>query len=324
MNLNNTVGGYFELELTNHGSVYHDNAYAVNSGRNALELILKNKKIKKLYLPYYTCDVTLQPLKRSGINYEFYKLDKLFNPIITSVNSEEWVLFVNYFGVFTNKVKLLLNRYDYLILDNSQAFFTPTFNDIPAFYSPRKFFGLPDGGFAFINQKIDFNYEPDTSHERFSHLLKRADNLVEQGYSDFQTNDLKLNDQPILKMSRLTKKLLSNIDFEKTKEIRNINFRFLHQYLKTDNELTDIIENAEINGPMVYPYLKKGNNKLRTKLINQQIYVAQYWPNVPDWVKDKDSWEYYLFNNLIPLPIDQRYSESDMLIILNLITGKSI
>ena len=33
----NPIGGYFELELNDYGSVYHDKAIAVNSGRNALE-----------------------------------------------------------------------------------------------------------------------------------------------------------------------------------------------------------------------------------------------------------------------------------------------
>ena len=36
----NEIGGYFELELNNFNSLYHDEAVAVNSARNALELLI--------------------------------------------------------------------------------------------------------------------------------------------------------------------------------------------------------------------------------------------------------------------------------------------
>ncbi len=36
MNSRNAIGGYFALELNDFGSVFHDKAIAVNSGRNAL------------------------------------------------------------------------------------------------------------------------------------------------------------------------------------------------------------------------------------------------------------------------------------------------
>ena len=320
MSSSNAIGGYFELEMGDHGYIYHDNAYAVNSGRNALELILNNIEIEKIFIPFYTCDVLLQPLKKLKIEYEFYKLDKHFNPIINSTDDKDWILYVNYFGVFTNKVKQLLDNYENMIIDNSQAFFAKAFNNNPTFYSPRKFFGVPDGGFTIIDKKIDYNFPIDLSFDRSSHLLKRADELTEQGYNDFKVNDSKLDELPIRKMSQFTKKLLRSIDYKKVKEIRDENFQLLHQHLRMDNELTEIIESNEINGPMVYPYLKKENEKLRSNLINHRIYVAQYWPNVINWIKDKNALEHYLFSNLIPLPIDQRYSKSEMLIILDKIS----
>ena len=61
----NAIGGYFELELRDYGTVYHDMGAALNSGRNALEYILRSgPRYDNVYLPYYTCDVMLQTLKR--------------------------------------------------------------------------------------------------------------------------------------------------------------------------------------------------------------------------------------------------------------------
>ena len=68
MNWNRAIGGYFELELNDFGTIYHDNLIKLNSGRNALEYILIQEGYEKVYVPYYTCDVTLQPLKRQNID----------------------------------------------------------------------------------------------------------------------------------------------------------------------------------------------------------------------------------------------------------------
>ena len=37
-----SIGGYFELELVDRGEFIHDDGILVNTGRNALELILSN------------------------------------------------------------------------------------------------------------------------------------------------------------------------------------------------------------------------------------------------------------------------------------------
>ena len=91
----------------------------------------------------------------------------------------------------------------------------------------------------------------------------------------------------------------------------------MHKALKNINELTLLIDKTDINGAMVYPFLKKGNDKLRERLILKKIFVAKYWPNVINWIESKDVFEKHLYNNLIPFPIDQRYGEKDMNWLIN-------
>ncbi|MFN5704969.1 MAG: hypothetical protein ACK45U_03865, partial [bacterium] len=76
----NEIGGYFELEL-NRKSEYHPEAIKLNTGRNALEYILRVRNYKKVYLPLYTCDAVLQPLKKLKIEFEFYNIDLQLNPV---------------------------------------------------------------------------------------------------------------------------------------------------------------------------------------------------------------------------------------------------
>ena len=63
------IGGFFELEL-NRGREYHYDALALNLGRTAFEYILKARKIRKIHLPLYTCDVMLEPVVRAGTEME--------------------------------------------------------------------------------------------------------------------------------------------------------------------------------------------------------------------------------------------------------------
>jgi hypothetical protein len=308
MNLNSAIGGYFELELNDFGSVYHDDLLALNSGRNSFEYILLNRNYTKVYVPYYTCDVILQPLIRQNIPFEFYFIDENFKPVDIKLNDHEAILYNNYFGIMNKQVENTIKEYSNVIIDNSQAFFDKPINEADTFYSPRKFFGLPDGGFAFCKEAHVEISDVDTSFDRMSHLLLRIDFEAEEGYEDFKNNDKKLDFIPIKKMSRLTTKLLMNVKFEDIKEKRKNNFRILHNILKEQNELSEFIESCNWTAPLIYPFLKDGNEILRKELFKNRIYPAIYWPNVKEWIEKKNTWESYLQDNLIAIPIDQRYN----------------
>ncbi len=322
MSSNKSIGGYFEIEINNKGSLYHKDAVALNSGRNAFEYILRQKKYSNLYIPYYTCDAILQPLEKLQINYSFFYLNDSFTPIINRLkNKDEAILYTNYFGIFDWKIEEIKNKIDNLIIDNSQAFFAKPLKKTPSFYSPRKFFGVSDGGFAYVeNHKLNpSEYRQDFSYKRISHLLLRLEMGAEAGFDDFKKNDASLDNLSIMRMSKLTEKLLRGINYEKVRVKRKKNFSFFHKNLKKKNELSSIIKNFHVNGPMVYPFLNHKGSKLRKILIKNKIFVAKYWPNIEKLVMNKDSFEYYLFNNLLPLPIDQRYNTEQLSIVLKVI-----
>ena len=220
----------------------------------------------------------------------------------------------------TSLLPKLQQKYPNLILDNAQAFFSHPIEEISTLYSSRKFFGIPDGGFVYTPfRSYDNSLERDISYNRTSHLLKRIDVGAEKGYQDFIQNDHALDNSNILHMSSLTERLMYCIDYEAVKQKRNKNFLYLHKYLADMNELSSVIEKSYVNGPMVYPFLRKNNIELRKQLIHNRIYVAMYWPNIPVWIDDKNTVEMYFYNNLIALPIDQRYGLDDMDFIMKII-----
>jgi len=313
----NAIGGYFELDLIK-GAEFHPNAIALNTGRNALELILKVKKYKKVFIPYYTCDVILEPLKKTNTPYEFYSINKNFEPVFdySTLKPDESFLYTNYFGLKEKFINELVTKCKNLILDNSQSFFSLPQKNVPTFYSCRKFFGVPDGAYLYLDNFNQNDFPIDYSSSRITHLIKRIEYDAEAGYNDFKNNDNSLIGQPIKLLSKLTKALLCNIDYKQVQKTRKENFLFLHKKLSKHNTLEIDITTPFV--PMVYPFFAKGNDLLRSHLISLKIYTATYWSNVFDWVK-KDTIEFDLTQNLIHLPIDQRYSKKDLKLLLNII-----
>ena len=239
--MNKEIGGYFELELTNNGSFPHSDGICLNSGRNALEYILRTlPNITHIWIPYFTCEVILEPITKLGIPYSFYHINEdLELETFIELKGYDYLLITNYFGIKDKYITELSQRYgDKLIVDNAQAYYAERLNNIKTLYSPRKFVGIPDGGIAFVDEVfISEDIRQDYSYNRCSHLLKRIDLGASQAYVDFKENSHSLSFQPILQMSNLTKKLLFNINYESIRRTRNENFKFLHSHLGHTNRL---------------------------------------------------------------------------------------
>lgn len=300
------IGGYFELELRR-GEHYHRNAIKLNSARNCFEYILIARKYKKVYIPYYTCEVMLQPLQRQHVEYDFYHINNGFEPsCIHDLKEKEAFLYTNYFGLKQDCVQKLANIYGTrLIVDNAQAFYAPRICGIDTFYSPRKFFGVPDGGYLYTDCHLTCPFPRDESWNNMQHLLIRADRDAETGYASFQNNESVLDYAPIARMSNLTEKLLMNIEYEQIKAKRRENYIYIDFNLRAQNKLSLELDDNSV--PMSYPFMPNIQKiNLRDLLIDKKIYIPTYWPNVLKNSKKEDI-EYLLATKLLSLPIDQRY-----------------
>lgn len=315
----NPIGGYFELELRK-GGHYHQDALRLNTARNGFEYVLRARQYAKVYLPYYTCEVLLEPISKLGIDHEFYTVNEDLEPVELPVLKEsEAFLYTNYFGLKQTCVKRLAEIYgDKLVVDNAQAFFAEPIQGIDTFYSARKFFGVPDGAYLYTDKMLEQELEQDISHERMAHLLKRIDLGAEAGYQDFCRNDDSLCNQPMKRMSRLTESILGGIDYELAKQSRRMNYVFLDKALKESNLIHWQLDDEAV--PMVYPY-RTDDPSLRQKLIANKVFVATYWPNVSEWTSH-GMMERVLADRLIPIPCDQRYGVGEMNRICQMITNQ--
>lgn len=199
------LGGYFELEL-NQGEHYHRNALALNSARNCFKYILKAQKPTKVYLPALSCNSLIEPLILEKIKYDFFHIDENFelvNPPI--LHNGERLLYINYFSLKSNYIKKLYDLYGKnIIIDNTQAFYEMPIEDVDTFYSPRKFFGVSDGGYLYTRKLLDEELKQESSRDRFSQLTGRYENSASHFYLDYQHAEISLCEQPIKFMSKLT------------------------------------------------------------------------------------------------------------------------
>lgn len=302
------IGGYFSLELCC-GNEYWKNAIRLNSGRNCLRFLVRSYGIKTLFVPSYTCPVVWEALERENCHLEYYAIDQNFMPLC-EFPLDAYILYTNYFGVCTDNAVALAQKYPNLIVDCSQSFYSDRIG-LASFNSARKFFGVPDGAYLFTDKDSIDGLEQDISSGRASHLLLRTDIDAQSGYHAFHENEDAICRENIKLMSKLTRRILMGIDYERTANIRRSNYEQLHHSLQDINRWTGGLTETDV--PMAYPFLCSSKG-LRQKLIDEQIFVAKYWSGQTDRGMGLDFEE-----NLLALPIDQRYNSDDMSRILTCI-----
>lgn len=307
MNNIKEIGGYFGLEELISNEYYPD-LTAVNNARCALLYIIKARHYNKVYLPYFLCDSVRLVLEREKIPFEEYRIDRDFLPVLDiKTNPEEVVYIVNYYGLFNEeKLNSLKNKYGNIVVDNAQAFFARPIKGIDTVYSCRKFFGVPDGGYAYTEAEYQEDIPVDVSMDRMKHVLGRFEgNCASDYYDFFNDNDESFKEIELRLMSKLTHNILGAIDYQAAKRRREENFAYLSKALGERN----VLKMDCPPGPYAYPFYIQNGMAIKKLLAKKKIYVATLWPNVLETGLDIET---EFTENILPLPCDQRYSEEDM------------
>ncbi len=302
------IGGFFELELAIKKE-YYPNLLRFNYARHVISTFFKKKNIQKVWIPTFICEVVEESLLKEGLIIQYYHINSILRPVLPQIKPDEGLIVVNYLGLSKfNEDSILFP--ENTILDNSQAFFDHSniFSNIV--YSPRKFFGIPDGAYL----KTDIEHESFKELERFNsiefahHLWNRIENGAEKTFDEYQNIRKRIKSTSLKRMSNLSERLLQSIAYTDVLRARNENFSYLNGHLERYNELK--IE--EFNGALSYPLLVERGEELKQELIDNKFFVSTYWPGV---LKNNQADEYdkFLTKNLINIPIDQRYSLRDML-----------
>ena len=308
------IGGYIELDKYR-GTMLYDDAVLLNCGRNALAYLIKARNIKRIYLPYFLCDSVTDVCKRYGVTITYYHIGVDWLPVHIDLKKDEWLYLVNYYGQLSNfTISNIVAKYENIILDNAQAYFQKPVDKVDTICTCRKFFGVPDGAVLYTSAVLNEPLVQDTSYDRMLFLLGRYEKTASEFYAQYVENNRLFSGEPIKEMSKLTRNLLSGLDYDFIRKRRTNNFRFLHDELGRFNKLYLTIP----EGAFMYPFYVENGYEIRKKLQEQKIYIPLLWPYVME-VCDKTAIEYDMAKNILPLPVDQRYTTIDMEILVNIL-----
>ena len=303
-------GGYLPLELSG-GKEYYEGEHfaALNKARSAILLAILQGRFSKIFLPVFMCPSVAEFLQReSSVEIEYYNIDIDFLPINIQLRDKQCILWANYFGICGGGIRKLSEKYkSQLIIDNTQAFFCKPFGVAYLVYSCRKFFGVSDGAYLYQYNLTKQNFASSISNTA-GYLLETYNYGTNAQYAQSLINEDKIKAEGLLSMSDLTHRILESIDYDNVLKIRISNFMKMHELLSVYNELDICLDN--IDSPMVYPFVFT-DDKIREKLIEKHVYVPQWWKAVID-NNLANLFEKKLSKYLLPLPIDQRYTDLDI------------
>ena len=300
-------GGYIELD-TYRLPMLHEDAVALNCGRNCLAYLIETRHIKRIMLPYFMCDSVFKVCEKYGTEISFYHIDEKFKPVDMTLDDDEWLYLMNYYGQLTKdylqEIKL---KYKRVIIDNAQAYFDKPIDNTDTLYTCRKYFGVADGAFLYTDCLSETYYSLDESFDRMRFLLGRFERTATEFYNDNVANNNMFANEPIKRMSKLTENLLHGIDYAFVKQKRTENYKTYHEKLNGINQL----ELRSVEGAFAYPFLIGNGAEVRKVLQQKMIYIPTLWPNVVNDMPE-DSLEYRFARDILPLPCDQRYGREDI------------
>ena len=313
------IGGYNQLPLKSMGTQLGEKSYQFQSARAALYAYLNTAKIKTLYVPNYICDSIFPALESLTVGVKFYSVNEQLLPVSCPkrINkSDSRILLVNYFGLLNEQIKTLTAiDPELFIVDNSQALFCEHIEGTTSIYSPRKFLGIPDGGFLRTATKINMPETQYDASENVGHLLLRAAGDVQAGYGRFLAAEKELECFIPQKISVISAYLIKCADINAIKEKRRRNYKTLYNKFKSLNQLQLPIND---HVPLCYP-LKLGVSvtSICRELVNSAIYLPRYWRS--DYSGDVGV---NMFENTLFLPIDERISTAELLRLVKSISDK--
>lgn len=314
------IGGYFGFEMMP-GHQWYQDLLALNTARNALALLLQKLCPPGLLLPVYNCPDVYEFVRKNYPNLPLmlYHVDEDLEIIdLDRLVSSGWLLyFTNLFGLKSQYVQTLPQN---TVVDNAHAFFSLPKPGHHTIYSVRKFFGVSDGAYLATAHPLVDDLEVHSGWENATHLLKRLDCGAKAGYADFLKNEELLSSAPVKRISNISRAILSNINYSHVATVRRNNFLLLHKHLAASNILAHLIDESLLCydfTPFSYPYLMPQGYACRQFLITHGIFIPLLWSRIED--NRPTGTEAFMANNIIHLPIDQRYNHDSMQKILSLI-----
>lgn len=302
-------------------------------GRHCLRAVYLTLVPDRVLMPQYTCHSVKTVAKDLGMEISYYNLDEGFIPRIRNGKSGDVSLINNYFGLtaFTSAWSTFLENSitSHWIVDNTQSLCASNqFERHWSFISPRKFLPVTDGGILFSPEdgalKVAAIPEStDTSWSRIPWLFRAIDeNGRKSSYPEYLSyRQHEVQAIEYARMSNVTKYLLQIYDVDSVIRVRNRLFSLLRSAVPIHPQF-DCLLTMKDACPIGYPIKVKSAAKAQASFAKQSIYCARFWPELAH-SPDLNSFERYILESTLMLPLSGEFSEQNVAMILEEISAEA-
>lgn len=319
-----------------------NNVVIFDSGRSALKHIVSSlENDYEVLLPELICESVINPFKSHHIS--FYKLKNDFtidvDDLSNRIYSDRQVIFLmHYFGILQPKdvqleIRSIADRFNCVIVeDTTHSIFTnpKTIGDYQV-CSIRKWLPIPKGGILYSKEdKLrifdNVNYKKCIDNSRvYGMILKElylnySLDCNETYRGIFEECEKKLDEQENIQMlSDLSRFIASCVDVTELINIRKHNYEFLMERFRNIG-INPAVSLNDDECPLVFPLRVPKRNAFRLYLTENQIYCAVHWP-FDGYHEEARMFAKMCGNELISLPIDQRYGEEHISYMIEVISN---
>lgn len=325
------------------------------SGREAIAWALsclevnRPETVKKCLMPAYMCDTVFFPFLNAGWELCFYHVGKNLQAeeeeLRTKVeNVRPGLLFIHaYYGVDTWKpMRSLLKEWQKqgicIMEDVTQSYYRKECGSEADYVvgSLRKWYAVPDGGFVVSNHAMPariLSVDEGFVQSRLKLLTEKWEYLYGRGTpeekSERKAAYLKKNKEMeafldewrgINRLSPVAEVILSRQQEEACRQKRNQNYRHLWNAFSNSKSFCPVFDGEEADcAPLYFPIYAEDREKLQGCLQENDIFAPVLWPVGKENADSLSEEEQYIFSHLLAIPIDQRYGEEEMKVIVKVL-----
>lgn len=303
-----------------------------DSGRSAIKAIAYSKE-KTVLLPEYICESVIRCFSESRVL--FYRITENFDideeDILAKLDENVGVVYVcHYFG-FVQRETLMKKIRDravqvkaVFVEDTTQSFFSGQnlIGDLGVM-SIRKWMPVSQGGVLYAKRPGMLDEERYQSLGKSFHNERTLGMMLKNIFlrevcdtnqiyrSIFERYEEELDKKTTIeKMSDLADLQMQCVDISEMIKKRKENARYLTKALERMN-IKCIKRYDERECPFAFPMRVSNRDSFRNYLIKNQIYCAVHWP-VDEFMTEEREQAKCNAEQLISLPIDQRYGEMEL------------
>lgn len=291
---------------------------------------------KVAYVPLYTCETVLEPFVKAGYELVFYDFNKNMTPIfddavlpqISIISICGYYGFSRYDRSFLKKCK----AHGVCILeDTTHSMFSKdgVYEDCDYIVgSLRKWIGVSAGGFA-IKTHGKFLLEPknyDPEHLKLrtdaisakTSLLAREPEGIDEKLAE--ATDTFWSAERMLRQifdaqasDKESVEIIHHFDYDTMKQKRRENYQYLLDHFPKSPALKivyDVLDDATV--PSHFTLYAKDRDVFMSFMKEHRVSPSIYWPVGPRAQLERHPDAAYIYNHVISLCCDQRYTFEDM------------